>query len=127
MRAYTGTFRIPPQARPMLRALLLDRASRLDPPPALFVGRDGAALLGRRIAHRVRAAADLAALRPGMADLAREKCYTPETFATVWNDSRMTVRRARSGFCCLTRASPPAPSCAADGRVNWPGTPTALG
>lgn len=82
VRTYTGTFRIPPQARPMLRALLLDRASRPEPPPALFIGRDGRPLRGRRIAHRVGAASEIAGIRAGMADLPREKCYTPETFAT---------------------------------------------
>lgn len=82
VRAYTGTFRIPPQARPMRRALLLDRAAHPDPPPALIAGPDGTLLRARRIAHRVRAGADLAGLRRPGAARAHEKRYTPETFAT---------------------------------------------
>lgn len=49
VRTYTGTFRIPPQARPMLPALPLDRAAHPDPPPALIAGPDGAPL---RAAYR---------------------------------------------------------------------------
>lgn len=55
----------------MLGALLLDHVSWPGPPPALFVGRDGTALLGRRVAHRVGTAADLAGLRHGEAALPR--------------------------------------------------------
>lgn len=82
VRAYTGTFRIPPQARPMLRALLLDRAAHPGPPPALFVDPAGTPLRARRIAHRVRVGADLAGLRRPGAARAQEKRYTSETFAT---------------------------------------------
>ncbi|WP_224400941.1 hypothetical protein [Pseudonocardia sp. ICBG1034] len=95
VRAYTGTFRVPPQARPMLRALLLDRASRDDPPPALFIGRDGKALLGRRLAHRIRAGADLAGLPAGEAAIPREKCYTPETFATTFTGATNLQPRSK--------------------------------
>jgi hypothetical protein len=49
------------------------------------VGRDGSALLGRRIAHRVGAAADLAGLRRSEAAVPRENRYTPETFATPFS------------------------------------------
>lgn len=82
VRAYTGTCRIPPQARPMLRALLIHHDTLADPAPALLVARDGTAMLGRRIAHVVTAGAHLAGLRAGSAGWAREKHYTPETFGT---------------------------------------------
>lgn len=82
VRTYTGTWRIPPQARPMLRALLGERAAHRDPPPALFLDRNGSALLGRRLAHRIGVAADLAELPRGEAAHPTGKRYTPETFAT---------------------------------------------
>ncbi|ANY10778.1 hypothetical protein [Pseudonocardia sp. HH130630-07] len=84
VRAYTGTLRVPPQARPMQRALLLDHASRRDPPPNLFVGRDNAAMTGRRLAHRIGTAADLAGLPRSEAAHPTSLCYTAETFATTF-------------------------------------------
>lgn len=82
VRTYTGTWRIPPQARPMLRALLDDRAAHRDPPPSLFLDRDGSALRARRLAHRIGVAADLTGLPRGEAAHPTRKRYTPETFAT---------------------------------------------
>ena len=82
VRTYTGAWRIPPQARPMLRALLADRAAHRDSPSALFLGRDGSALSGRRLAHRIGVADDLAGLPRGEAAHPTGKRYTPETFAT---------------------------------------------
>lgn len=82
VRTYTGTWRIPAQARPMLRALLDDRAARQEPSPALFLDPDGSALSGRRLAHRIGAAADLAGIPRGEAAHPTGKRYTPETFAT---------------------------------------------
>lgn len=78
VRTYTGTWRIPPQARPMLRALLDDRDGHRGPPPALFVDRDGTALSGRRLAHRIGVADDLIGLPRGEAAHPTGKRYTPE-------------------------------------------------
>lgn len=63
----------------MLRALLLDRAGRVDPPSALLVGRDGAALLGRRTAHLIGTTADLAVWRD-----VRATVVTSDTVGDVW-------------------------------------------
>lgn len=81
LRTTVGTFRIPPQARPVMRALLEHHATRPGPAPALFVADDGSTLLGRRIAHAVVAAGKVAGLSPARAGWAREKCYIPEAFA----------------------------------------------
>lgn len=81
VRAYTGTFRIPPQARPLLWALLVHRAARPGPPEALLVDRDGQILHGRRIAHLVDAAAELAGLPRLAAARACENRYTAENIA----------------------------------------------
>lgn len=82
VRTYTGTFRIPPQVRPLLRAALLDRATRADPSGALFLARDGTELLGRRLARRIGAGAEVAGLYGGEAAIATNKGYTPASFAT---------------------------------------------
>lgn len=91
VRAYSGTFRIQPHARPVRRALLLDRPSRLDPPPELFVGRDGTALRGQRIANRVRAASDRRAMPRHGRPRSREVPHAPRP--SLWNDSRLPVAR----------------------------------
>ncbi|MEU4377137.1 hypothetical protein [Pseudonocardia alni] len=93
---YTGTWRIPPQARPMLRALFDDRAAHHDPPPALFLDRHGTALTGRRLAHRIGDAADLTGLRCGDAAHPTGKRYTPENFATPFTGAVVNIRAITS-------------------------------
>jgi len=81
LRTVTGTFRIPPQARPMIRALLEHHRTRRDPADALLVADDGTAMLGRRIANVVRAGTKLSGLPAVPADRRCEKRYLSEPFA----------------------------------------------
>ncbi len=80
-RTTAGTFRIPPQTRPVMRALLDHHARCPSAAPALLVAADGSVLLVRRLAHTVVAAGKVAGLVPAHAGSAREKCYIPEAFA----------------------------------------------
>lgn len=65
----------------MIRGLLEHHATRSAAAPALLIAPDGTAMLGRRIAQAVNAAAKLSGLHPGSAEYAREKRYIPEPFA----------------------------------------------
>lgn len=96
VRTLPGIYRVPPLARPVLRAALLDHQAQAAavrhhrPDGRLFRDRDGDLLLFQRMSNLIRCAATLAGLPPPRAATSRHRFGLEEPFAVAVVDHPKT-------------------------------------